>query len=984
MDQDIKTVIQYPVGATEFDIPFDYLSRKFVRVSLVSDDNRRLLSNITEYRYVSKTRVKLLVATTGFDRVEIRRFTSASERVVDFSDGSVLRALDLNVSQLQSAHIAEEARDSALMAMPQDDAGNLDARNRRIVRLAPGIDGTDAVNKTQLDTSLGEAGGILSEIKEEKEEFYEYLEKFADDTTMLKGVVWVYNSGSAIGGETALIINKPTAVFSVPYLEINGHRQEVGYQFDFNASTQTITLAKPLQAGDFVMAMTSESHLPLESLLAGPTGAASIGTRDGVSVQDVLDRIPKSVTPEQFGAFPNGSDCGAQMLLAWKYVATNGGTLVLGSGTYYVGKTRFHFSYSDGIKPHNVVGQGDSTVIKFGDIPPSGLQPGQNWVKEDPLIRYLGNSGTQYIPKVTLEGFLMDYSEQTNKGGTDLSSLSITHPTPYSLGVRGIYFMYALQPTVKGVSMNQIYGDGVFIRKSTMPHVTGCKLFDVSAGNIITRVNPNMASDSNGGGIFIWACHGGLVEDNICWNTRVYKASVTSIDNGTQIKDTLCGYIGIWSEFGSSQNIPSESAPPLLGYVNQSNIDNGWNTEALGCVIQNNTVYGYTIGIKTEGLNEAHIKDNVVLNAYLPIYAANTRSVVSGNWTDMLYCDNRTCPQGGFQSVRASILANNFVNTFDGARVGVTLKDNKCYCTNYAGFRVNRTAAVIEGNMFRFARGAAWPFDVNLSAQINGVLIRDNLFFFDSTVTSAVTANLQYHVGTQFTGNRFINRSQSLVTLAFRVNCSGLNISENLFDGALFVSVQGTSLVSRNTFVDSATYKGMRFNVTAPSVVRENSFKFELGATTDNIALQADNVHFLNNTIEMTGSGTTPNGAAVSMPGSNKGATLVGNTIQANPAGIPMFYLFGAHFPHIDRNKNSGSPLLRYSGTIYAPVHIGYNVASSVFQTEPASELNAIGNISTEFTPYVGMRMTYLRPDSGGKEGLVYTTTGWKSFGSIS
>ncbi|MBX9243161.1 hypothetical protein, partial [Klebsiella pneumoniae] len=79
------------------------------------------------------------------------------------------------------------------------------------------------------------------------------------------------------------------------------------YHIDYKASTQTITLAKPLQAGDFVMAMTSESHLPLESLLAGPTGAASIGTRDGVSVQDVLDRIPKSVTPEQFSAFPNGS-----------------------------------------------------------------------------------------------------------------------------------------------------------------------------------------------------------------------------------------------------------------------------------------------------------------------------------------------------------------------------------------------------------------------------------------------------------------------------------------------------------------------------------------------------------------------------------------------------------------------------------------------------------------------------------------------------
>ena len=80
MDQEIKTVIQYPTGSTEFDIPFDYLSRKFVRVSLVSDDNRRLLSNITEYRYVSKTRVKLLAGTAGFDRVEIRRYTSASDR----------------------------------------------------------------------------------------------------------------------------------------------------------------------------------------------------------------------------------------------------------------------------------------------------------------------------------------------------------------------------------------------------------------------------------------------------------------------------------------------------------------------------------------------------------------------------------------------------------------------------------------------------------------------------------------------------------------------------------------------------------------------------------------------------------------------------------------------------------------------------------------------------------------------------------------
>lgn len=338
MDQDVKTVIQYPVGATEFDIPFDYLSRKFVRVSLVSDDNRRLLSNITEYRYVSKTRVKLLVETTGFDRVEIRRFTSASERVVDFSDGSVLRASDLNVSQIQSAHIAEEARDSALMAMPQDDAGNLDARNRRIVRLAPGVDGTDAINKDQLDTTLGEAGGILSEIIEVKGDFYEYLEKFAEDTSMVRGVVWVYNSGSAVGGETVVKVEKPTTVYSVPYLEINGSRQEIGYHYDFDPATQELTLAKPLVAGDFLMAMTTESYLPIESLLASPVGAEAIGTKSGKTIQRILDESPRYFTPEMFGAKGDGltNDTKALQDAVDAAMSSGGGKVILKGNTTYL------------------------------------------------------------------------------------------------------------------------------------------------------------------------------------------------------------------------------------------------------------------------------------------------------------------------------------------------------------------------------------------------------------------------------------------------------------------------------------------------------------------------------------------------------------------------------------------------------------------------------------------------------------------------
>lgn len=361
MDQDIKTVIQYPVGPTEFDIPFDYLSRKFVRVSLVSDDNRRLLSNITEYRYVSKTRVKLLADTTGFGRVEIRRYTSASERIVDFSDGSVLRATDLNVSQLQSAHIAEEARDAALMAMPEDDAGNLDARNRKIVRLAPGEAGTDAINKNQLDTTLGEAGGILSDVLTAQKEFYDYLTKFAEDTALVRGVSWVYNLGSAVGGETIITVDKPTRVFAVPFIEINGSRQEAGYHFVFDANLQRITLATPLKAGDFLMAMTTESSIPIEDMLASAAGASNIGTSSGETVQEVLNGVTPLI-PSVANLSSVGRANGRRVRTVGYYSGTNAG-----GGLYTYNEAR--------------QGENDGVTVING------------WVRSFENIRYVSDAG---------------------------------------------------------------------------------------------------------------------------------------------------------------------------------------------------------------------------------------------------------------------------------------------------------------------------------------------------------------------------------------------------------------------------------------------------------------------------------------------------------------------------------------------------------------------------------------------------------------
>lgn len=146
----IKTVMTYPLnGSTrDFNIPFEYLARKFIQVTLIGRD-RKPLSNIDDYRFTSKNQIttnKAWGAGDGYELIELRRFTSATERLVDFSDGSILRAYDLNVSQIQTLHVAEEARDLTADTIGVNNEGHLDARGRRIVNLADPVNELDAVN----------------------------------------------------------------------------------------------------------------------------------------------------------------------------------------------------------------------------------------------------------------------------------------------------------------------------------------------------------------------------------------------------------------------------------------------------------------------------------------------------------------------------------------------------------------------------------------------------------------------------------------------------------------------------------------------------------------------------------------------------------------------------------------------------------------------------------------------------------------------
>ena len=150
MANTIKTVITYTLdGSTrEFNIPFEYLARKFVSVTLIGVDRQTLTLN-TDYRFASRTVISLNRAwgsADGYKTIELRRYTSATERLVDFTDGSILRAYDLNIAQVQTMHVAEEARDLTADTISVNNDGQLDARGRRIVNVADPVDEYDALN----------------------------------------------------------------------------------------------------------------------------------------------------------------------------------------------------------------------------------------------------------------------------------------------------------------------------------------------------------------------------------------------------------------------------------------------------------------------------------------------------------------------------------------------------------------------------------------------------------------------------------------------------------------------------------------------------------------------------------------------------------------------------------------------------------------------------------------------------------------------
>lgn len=157
-------------STTDFAVPFDYLRKSFVKVLLNSVTELKggsATDTSADYYFVDATTIRLrkIVPTTA-QTITIRRYTSVKERVASFRDGSVLYAKDLDTSQVQAFHIAEEARDVINDALVVDRDDNWDARGKRIVNVGTPVNDSDAVTYGVYKTDA--LGALQSKIDAEK------------------------------------------------------------------------------------------------------------------------------------------------------------------------------------------------------------------------------------------------------------------------------------------------------------------------------------------------------------------------------------------------------------------------------------------------------------------------------------------------------------------------------------------------------------------------------------------------------------------------------------------------------------------------------------------------------------------------------------------------------------------------------------------------------------------------------------------------
>lgn len=139
-------------GQSTYSFTFPYIEREDVKVSL----NGTTLAT-TAYSFANDTTIQLDSTTAGTvttsTKVRVFRDTSLDGLNAEFFSGSAIRATDLNDNFNQTLFVTQEVSDRFVDVNNAAFSNDISMAGNKITNLGPGVAGTDAVNKDQLDAS---------------------------------------------------------------------------------------------------------------------------------------------------------------------------------------------------------------------------------------------------------------------------------------------------------------------------------------------------------------------------------------------------------------------------------------------------------------------------------------------------------------------------------------------------------------------------------------------------------------------------------------------------------------------------------------------------------------------------------------------------------------------------------------------------------------------------------------------------------------
>ena len=145
-----KATVSYPGGKQNYTFPFPYLSRSFVKVRYESDRGATQLTYYRDYHIEGQTVLLNSPAPTDVTVYVYRKTPTNS--LVDFNDGSLLLAREMDKIAMQLLHVEEENTDILLTsAMVTDEDSAWQGRGRRLKNLRDPQQPQDAVTLHYLD-----------------------------------------------------------------------------------------------------------------------------------------------------------------------------------------------------------------------------------------------------------------------------------------------------------------------------------------------------------------------------------------------------------------------------------------------------------------------------------------------------------------------------------------------------------------------------------------------------------------------------------------------------------------------------------------------------------------------------------------------------------------------------------------------------------------------------------------------------------------